>query len=250
MNRAQTLSFPVIRTIGTHGVLVSFSDHLSDAQNRAALAFRAAVQALRLGGIVETSTTLTSVFVRFDPTVLPHRALQDRLSDLLAQQDWSLAELPAGRRLWQVPTVYGTELAPQLGEAADLAGMSESAAIESLGAARVRVLTLGFAPGQPYLGPLEACWDIPRQSGLTPQVPRGALVAAVAQLVLFAAPSPTGWRHVGQTGFSCFDLNHPAPIALRVGDEMQFVPVSPQELATASERDPRYGGAQMLEIDA
>lgn len=61
------------------------------------------------------------------------------LSALLAERDWWQAPLPEGRRLWRVPAVFGTDLAPQLTEAA----------IASLCAAPLRVQTIGFAPGQP-----------------------------------------------------------------------------------------------------
>lgn len=242
--------FPIIRTVGLSGMLVTFADHLSEASNRATLAFCEAVKSSNWMGVQEIATSLASVFVRFDPVVLSHAALQDHLHGLLAQKNWQQAELPPGRRLWRVPTVYGTGLAPQLEEAAAAAGMSASQAIDSLGAARVRVLTIGFAPGQPYLGPLGAEWNLPRQTELTPRVPPGALVLAISQFVLFTAAAPTGWRHVGQTGFRGFQLRAEDPIALRAGDEMIFTPVSPSEYERCCAADPHFGGAIREEIPA
>lgn len=242
--------FPVIRTIGLQGVLVTFSDVLSERSNRASLAFSGAVKSQNWSGIFEVSTSLASVFLRFDTSQLRHEALKDLLLDLLQTRDWFQAALPAGRKFWQVPCVFGTELAPQLAEAADLAGMSESQAIDSLSAARVRALTIGFAPGQPYLGPLGVEWNIPRQSALTPQVPIGALVLAISQFVLFTAQAPTGWRHIGQTGFRGFQPGGKDPIVLRAGDEMQFMPVTRVEFARLCERDPHFGGAECQEIPA
>jgi 5-oxoprolinase (ATP-hydrolysing) subunit B len=49
----------------------------------------------------------------------------------------------------------------------------------------VRVLAVGFAPGQPYLGPLGEEWNLPRLKALQ-QVPAGALVQAISQFVLFS----------------------------------------------------------------
>lgn len=243
-----TVKFPVIRTVGLTGLLVTFADQLSEASNRATLAF---CEALKSGNglpVQEIATSLASVFIRFDPTVISHAALQDHLQGLIDQQDWQRAELPAGRRLWRVPTVYGTGLAPQLEEAAEAAGMNADQAIESLGSARVRVLTIGFAPGQPYLGPLGAEWNLPRQTELTPQVPPGALVLAISQFVLFTAAAPTGWRHVGQTGFRGFQLQADDPIALRAGDEMIFIPVTRPEYDRLCAADPHFGGASREEI--
>ena len=84
-------------------------------------------------------------------------------------------------------------------------------------------------------------WDIPRQTGLTPQVPIGALCVAIRQLVLFPRPTPTGWRQVGQTAFQLFRPDHEEAFVLRSGDEVEFVAVSPEQLAAyAADSD---GGA-------
>jgi 5-oxoprolinase (ATP-hydrolysing) subunit B len=248
MTRADT--FPKIRSVGLQGMLVSFADAVSESANRAALAFRADLLRAELDGVVESATSLTSVFVRFDPGVLSHDALGDWLGEHLASRDWYAEPLPEGRRFWRVPTVYGTDLAPQLGEAADLAGMSEAQAIDSLGAARVRVLTIGFAPGQPYLGPLGPEWNLPRQTELTPMIPVGALALAISQMVLFSAATPTGWRHVGQTGIRLFDSARPEPFVLRAGDELQFDPVSKAEFGGLCEGDPDLGGTRVEKVES
>ncbi len=228
--------FPVIRNIGLDGMLVTFADQLSEPSNRAALAFHAALGEVHADGIGETSTSLASAFVRFDPLRLSHADLQARLQDLVQSRDWYQADLPPGRKLWRVPCVYGTDLAPQLGEAAEAAGLSEVEAAERLGRARVRVLAIGFAPGQPYLGPLGSEWNLPRLKALQ-KVPAGALVQAISQFVLFTASAPTGWRHVGQTAFRCFRPDGSTPIPLTPGDEMVFEPVSRDDLIQIRDND-------------
>lgn len=234
--------FPMIRSAGYDGMLVSFANGLSEPANRAALAFREEVNAAGWDGIEETSSSLVSAFVRFDPLYLSHDTAKARLETLLQSRDWYAADLPSGRRFWRIPTVFGTDLAPQLAQAAEAAGMSEAEAITSLSQARVRVQTIGFAPGQPYLGELPEAWDIPRQSQLTERVPVGALVVAIRQLVLFSVTTPTGWQHVGQTAIRLFQPEAEEPFLLRPGDEVQFVPTDAETLE-AMRADPR-GGAE------
>ncbi|TLP61634.1 allophanate hydrolase subunit 1 [Parasedimentitalea maritima] len=248
MGVQESSNFPVIRTVGLQGLLVTFADKLSEPSNRAALAFQGALEQGLMTGVIETSTSLASVFVRFDPSELSHDVLREQLQGLLADRDWYAAPLPEGRRFWRVPTVYGTDLAPQLAEAADAAGMTEAQAIDSLGSARVRVLTIGFAASQPYLGTLGEEWDLPRQTELTPMVPQGALVQAIRQFVLFTAPAPTGWRHVGQTGMRLFRPEMEDPFALRAGDELIFEPVARADFLRLREDDPLNGGATVSEI--
>lgn len=224
------IGFPLIRNVGFSGILISFSDVLSDPANLAALAFRASLEAEGISGIIETSTSLTSTYVSYDPLRLPLEDLRKRLTDLLSARNWDKAVLPSNRKRWRIPAVFGGEDGPQLEEAASLAGLPSEQAIAEITAAPLRVMTIGFAPGQPYLGILPDSWNIPRQGGLTAQVPAGSLVVAIRQLVLFTNPSPTGWRRIGQTAFRLFRQEMPSPFALKPGDEVQFIPVSAQKL--------------------
>ncbi|MCG7626805.1 allophanate hydrolase subunit 1 [Epibacterium sp. MM17-32] len=233
--------FPKIRTVGVDGMLVSFGARLSEAANRAALAFRAALATESWEGIEEVSTSLVSTYLRFDTVHLDHATLRSRLEQLLRTRDWYGADLPGKRRLWRIPAVFGTELAPQLPQAAAATGLSEEEAVASLTGARVRVQTIGFAPGQPYLGELPEAWDIPRQSQLTSRIPEGALAVAIRQLVLFSVSTPTGWMHVGQTAVRLFRPEADEPFLLRPGDEVQFAAIKAEQLE-ALRRDP-LGGA-------
>lgn len=236
----QSADWPIIKTAGFDGFLVSFGDQLNEPANRAALAFRDAVERAGLPAVQETSTSLVSTYLRFDPLALDHDAMRAALMELLGNRNWFEATLPDGRRLWRVPTVYDGDFAPQLDEAAQAAGLSRDKAITSISTSRVRVQTIGFAPGMPYLGALPAAWDIPRQTALSAQTPAGGLCVAIRQLVLFPVATPTGWRHIGQTAFRLFRPETETPFVLRPGDEVIFVRVDAERYA-ASKDDPDGG---------
>jgi len=215
-------AFPRIGRVGTGGLLVSFGDSLSEPANRAALAFRAAVEREPPEGVEETATSLVSVFLRLDVLDTDPETVARAMQALLDSRDWYAEPLPEGRRLWRIPTIYGTDLAPQLAEAAEEAGLAPAAAAAEIAATRLRVQTIGFAPGQPYLGQLPEHWNIPRQQALSDSIPVGALALAIRQIVLFPVSTPTGWRHVGQTAFRPFRPEAREPFVLRPGDEVIF----------------------------
>ena len=233
---------PALLPLGPDGVLVRFADRLDEPANRAALAFRSAVDAADLDGITETATSLTSALVRFRPDRVSRASLEDALSNLIETCDWASAPLPEGRQLWHIPAAFEGAEAPGLEEAAVLAGVTPEQAVADVTGQALRVLALGFAPGQPYLGFLPDHWDIPRQTDVTPQVPRGAVVVAVRQVIPFANAAPTGWRQIGRTAFRCYDPQATPPLPLRPGDEVRFQPVSASALARL-EGDER-GGAE------
>lgn len=236
----------MIQRLGVSDLLVRFGDQFCEAANRAALAFRAAVEAAPLPGIIETAPSLVSVFLRVDPLTADLEVLEAELFDLLARADWYAAPLPPGRRLIRIPTAYGADMAPDLAETAEAAGLSEAEAVAQLSATRLRVLSLGFGPGQPYLGELPEHWNLPRRTELAPHVPAGALVLAIRQCVLFSRPSPTGWRHVGQTAFLNFRPESAEPFALKPGDELQFPTADPDHVAhMIADPDCVDGGAEI-----
>ena len=237
----ETNGQPEVLSIGVDGLIVRFATTLSEPANRAALALRAAIDAACLPGVEETATSLCSTYLRLDLSLTDHARLRAALGEILAERNWRDAPLPKGRRLWHVPAVFGTELAPQLAEAAALAGCNPEEAIAEICAAPLRVQTIGFAPGQPYLGQLPDRWNIPRQSGLTHSVPEGALVVAIRQMVLFSVSTPTGWRHVGQTALRLFRPERDDPFLLRPGDEVRFHAVDPDVLERMRREDPEGG---------
>ena len=239
-----TETFPRIAPLGEAALLVRFAPALDDDANRACVAFRAALEADPVPGVIETASSLGSVLVRIDGDA---GAVEAALRDRLSAEDWARVP-PPPRRIWAIPCSYGGEDGPQLAEVAERAGMSPEAAKDALSSARVRVLALGFAPGMPYLGILPEIWDLPRQTGLTPKVPEGALVVAVRQFVLFGTTAPTGWRQVGLTAFGCFVPDRARPIALSPGDEVTFPSVSPRELRDRAAADPEGHGGATCEV--
>lgn len=238
---------PTIRDVGLNGFLVSFADTLSESANRAALAFRAEVEARHWAGVEETATSLTSVFLRFDALNADYDKLRGCLKELAQTRDWTTAPLPDDRRHIRIPLVIGGAEGPQFHDAATTAGLDPDTARHQIASARVRVLTLGFAPGQPYMGQLQDQWNIPRMRELNKQVPSGALVLAIRQLIIFARPAPTGWRHVGQTAFQCFRPGADPPFALRPGDEVSFREIGSEELAHIRDTDDSGAGGAVVE---
>lgn len=241
-------NWPQIRTVGLSGMLVTFAGEMSEPANRAALAFRAAVDGAAWPEVSETSTSLVSTFLEVDLASTAPEEMKERLEELMKSRDWFDADLPTGRTLWHVPTLYGTELAPQLEEAAEVAGVDPDQAIAEISASRVRVLTIGFAPGQPYMGELSKTWNIPRQQGLTKSVPSGALVIAIRQLIVFTNAAPTGWRHIGQTAFRTFRPDADMPFTLAPGDELTFPAISRAEYDAIRAKDSSGLGGASREV--
>ncbi len=226
--------------LGVDGILVRFSRTLTEEANARALSFRDHVQEVALEGLTEVASSLVSVRVGFDPEQTDRPTVTNALQALLDRHE-AITEGP--RRLWRIPAAFSPAFAPQLNEAAALAGLTPEQAVAQIEAATVRVIAIGFAPGQPYLGMLPDNWDIPRQSELTKSLPPGALITAVRQLIIWAADAPTGWRHIGQTAFRVYLPETATPFAFEPGDAVQFQSVSDTDYRAIAANTDTNGGA-------
>ncbi|SFR98267.1 5-oxoprolinase subunit B family protein [Yoonia litorea] len=237
---------PEILPSGTDGILVRFARRLSDDANAQALAFKDRVAAAGVEGVTEVASSLVSVRVGFDPERTTREKITSSVRSLLSEKSpLDTAE----KRLWRIPVAFGPDHAPQLAEAAELAGVSSDVAIREICDARLRVIAIGFAPGQPYLGMLPEHWNIARQTELTEGLPRGALITAVQQLILWAADAPTGWRHIGQTAFEVYRPDADAPFAFSPGDKVRFEAVSDSTMNDLLANSGPDGGATLEVLD-
>lgn len=234
-------SSPDIHPLGVDGVLVRFAPALTEAANQRALVFREQLAEMNLRGVTEIASSLVSVRVGFDPAATTRDAVTAAVQAACADLDAAVA---SPKRRWDIPVAFGPDHAPQLTEAADLAGVTPEQAVAEIEAQTLRVIAIGFAPGQPYLGMMPPHWDIPRQKALTEKMPNGALVAAVRQLIIFAADAPTGWRHIGQTAFQVYRPDSDEPFPLIPGDAVRFCRVSDSEFASLRQNRDTNGGAR------
>ena len=244
-----TDNFPKINFVGLDGILVQFSDEICESANSAALALRHEVEQQNQPAILESANSLTAAYFRIDTKLASVNSILSFFDEILREKNWYTSTLPTNRKLFQIPCVFGTELAPQFKKVIELAGISRSQAILEFTTTRTRVMTIGFSPGQPYAGLLSEKWDIPRLAEVAKSVPKSALVCAIRQLIIFSNSTPTGWHHIGQTAFECFNSNRQKPILLKPGDEIAFVEINSSELYQINnDNADGLGGVKISEI--
>lgn len=227
---------PVIAVQGADGFVVRFGDKLTDEANRAALALARALEGGAVPGVAEVSTALASVYLRCEPGEVD--AAEEALRAEIAGGGYLDADAGGPTVRWTIPALPHAE---GLAEAAQAAGLETKAAAAELFATTLRVMSIGFAPGQPYLGELPPAFDLPRRSELT-RVDAGDLAIAIRQAVLFTNGSPTGWHPVAKTAFRCFRPGAEEAFPLSPGDEVRFALVGRAEFEGL--KDDPAGGAK------
>ncbi|MEM7259921.1 MAG: allophanate hydrolase subunit 1 [Pseudomonadota bacterium] len=227
MNTAEKIT-PVIRDVGDSALLIELGDQLDLRINRAVQVFDRLVNSEPVTGVIDTSPTLRSLLVRFNPLLISHGALREVLHERL--QHLAHAEASHATRRWRVPVYYGGDNESELNDVASLLSLSVDEVIAEHCEFIQTVLTLGFAPGFLYLGLLPQHWHIPRLEQVKPRVPAGSVSVAVGQTVLTSTPIPTGWRTIGVTPFCNFYPMQANPFRIEAGDQLHFYAIDENEL--------------------
>lgn len=187
----------------------------------------------QLRSITELVNSYTNVCVYYDPMQLKKelahiegntaaQKLMTFLRDVL-QQPMSTVE-QTGRTI-DIPVYYGGEYGPDLAYVAAHHNMTEQQVIDIHTSGDYFVHMLGFAPGFPFLGGLDA-----RIATLRKETPRlfieaGSVGIAGTQTGVYPLATPGGWQIIGRTMLPLFLPNETPPTLLRAGDRVRFVAV-------------------------
>ncbi|GAA2784281.1 5-oxoprolinase subunit PxpB [Crossiella cryophila] len=128
-------------------------------------------------------------------------------------------EPPALGRDVLLPVVYD---GPDLDLVARTAGLSTAEVVELHTGAAYTVAFCGFAPGFGYLTGLPEALRQPRLDSPRERVPAGSVGLAGEYTGAYPRASPGGWRLIGRTAATLFDVDRDPPALLAPGDRVRF----------------------------
>lgn len=135
----------------------------------------------------------------------------------------------------KVPVCYDPIFALDINTLSEEKQISISAIIKIHCAPIYQVYSIGFLPGFTYMGSVDTQIQTPRHAQPRSLVPAGSVGIAGPQTGIYPSESPGGWKIIGKTPWVIFD---PAPTKLsrfKVGDQIQFYPITPLEFEQINE---------------
>ena len=212
---------------GDSGIVVEFGNTVDRALSARVLLLRQALEAARPEGVTDLIPTFRSLLVQYDPLQADPLRLIDEIAALLGAA--GAAEAPG--RLWQLPSCYDEEFAPDLADVAQRTGMKPAEVVELHAAQEYLVYFLGFLPGCALMGDLPAALELPRRTEPRVRVPAGSVAIAMKLTIVYPLVSPGGWHLIGNCPVRLFQAQLDRPNLLSPGDRVRFRPVSPREHA-------------------
>lgn len=124
------------------------------------------------------------------------------------------------RPVVEIPTVFDGE---DMADVAERWAMTEDQAIDHLTKTDFTVAFCGFSPGFAYMRGLGQKFSVPRLDAPRPRVPAGSVGLAGEYCGIYPTASPGGWRLVGHTSETLFDVRDEPPARLGPGTRVRLV---------------------------
>ena len=225
MQKDCEINGPVIRYLGDSALSVEFGDRIDGGLVSRVHAFDAALNELRLAGVVETVPTYRATTVFFDPLRADLREIEGAVLRLAST---SRDARPAGQ-LWEVPVTYGHDFGIDLEDVAMHAGMKPSDLIEAHAGREYMVAMVGFLPGFSYLLGLDPRLSMPRRSEPRARIPASSISIGGQQTAIGSLEGPSGWHLIGRTPVRPFHPGRMPEFLFEPGDRIRFRQVSARE---------------------
>lgn len=207
---------------GDAALLATLGSTIDEQTNRRVHALAHALAQSGIAGLGECVPGYATLLVHYDPLICDMGMLAAQIERLLSS-GWTLDTLKNG--MISIPVRYGGEDGPDLAFVAQHTGLSEVEVIRLHSQPLYTVFMMGFTPGFPYLGGMDYRLSTPRLATPRERIPAGSVGIAGDQTGIYPVDSPGGWRIIGRTTRSLFDLDAQPPFLLSPGDRLRFVPV-------------------------
>jgi inhibitor of KinA len=163
-----------------------------------------------------------SIATRFHPTKIS-------ASQTAALLEEALNDIPhrptEPHEIIEIPVCYGGDFGPDFQLLCEKLSLSSKQLIELHSSLLYRVLTIGFAPGFAYLGPLPDDLQTERLASPRSRVPAGSVGIAGAMTGIYPLASPGGWPLIGRTPRKLFDAAAAKPFLFTPGAAVRFTPI-------------------------
>jgi len=217
--------------VGDTCLLVEFGRVIDAATSASIAAMFDHLKAHPIEGVFDVVPAFTTLALHYDPRRFaggpsPFDDLANKVRDILSLR---LDADARPHRTVEIPVCYGGEYGPDVEPIAATVGLKPEEVIRLHAGSDTHVLMVGFAPGHPYAGPVDARLNVPRRATPRTVVAAGSVAIANGLTIIYPMLMPGGWNIVGRTPLRLFDPEAPVPCLLGVGDRLKFIPISEAE---------------------
>jgi len=208
---------------GEDGIRVLFGDVIDLDVHEKVRRFYYFIRSLQRPEIIDLIPSFRSCLIHFDL----RRTTYEKLSSLILdaqREEPSLRALPTPAT-HEIPVHYGGEYGLDMAFVCTHTGLTTDEVIDIHTGVEYTVYAVGFVPGFPYLGTLDARLDMPRLETPRIRIPGGSVGIAQLQTGIYPFESPAGWQIIGRTDVRLFNPEKEPYSLLQIGDRVEFISI-------------------------
>lgn len=217
-----------IRLFGEHAILIEWTAEINSDIHSSLLLVEHCITTQFSDDIIETVPSYHSLAVFLKQHIDPRKFIETIKENLVITDENTIFS----SRLITIPVCYDKSFGPDIEKVCSQADLDVKELIRLHTTPRYKVYFIGFLPGFPYLGGLDAKLESPRLVEPKESVSKGSVAIGGKQTGIYPMNSPGGWNIIGRTPISLFDIGREEASLLRPGDTVQFKAITKKRFAT------------------
>jgi len=220
--------FKKLNNIGDCGIVCDFGDEVNRTINISVIKLfhhiKKEVSKGNLNGILNYTPSYNKLIINFDLGKIN----SSKIMDFLKSVDFSKLNISQNSKKWTIPVCYDFEM--------DLENMSKVLKIGKEEIINIHLNTvffiymIGFVPGHPFMGDLDAKVFLNRLKTPRVKIPAGSIGIVEKFCNIYPYESPGGWNIIGKTPKKIFNSRDSTnPCLLSPGDTVKFKSISKEE---------------------
>ncbi|WP_010099538.1 5-oxoprolinase subunit PxpB [Ornithinibacillus scapharcae] len=206
---------------GDRGLLIRFWEDVTPKLNEKIRAVCLRIENASISGVLELVPAFNSITIYYEPTIIAYEEMRKELQLILQGNMVDFDHIT--RRVVHVPVLYGGEMGPDLISLSREAGLTTNEVIQFHTTPSYFIYMMGFLPGFPYMGGLDAKLISPRLESPRLKVAAGSVGIAHEQTGIYPIESPGGWKIIGRTPLQIFNPNlEEQAFLFQMGDHVKF----------------------------
>ena len=173
--------------------------------------------------LIECVQSINSMMVIYNSNKINSEDLINTLENLYSL-DLKVGETE--KKIWKIPVCYDLSFGIDLEDLSTSNSISIDEIIKLHNSLTYNVLSMGFLPGFLYLGMNDKKLYCERKDKPKLNIRSGSVGIARDQTGIYPQDSPGGWRIIGRSPISFFNVDHKSPCFAKPGDKIKFQNIS------------------------
>lgn len=227
-----------IYPLGETAITIAFEAVISEAVNDKVIALYHHLQLQPITGVKDIIPAYHTITLVFDGSIVKQnnftfKALVHQIETTIINCDWTKQ---IDHDVVEIPVCYDTIFGLDIEAMATNKGITIDELTKRHIAKRYRIYCIGFLPGFAYMGNVDDVLETPRRLIPRSTINAGSVGIAGVQTGVYPLQSPAGWNIIGETPLQLFEANRDEPVLFKMGDMVQFKPISLSDFLLAKNK--------------